>query len=758
MQGFGQMLRGFRQAGGLTQEGLAEAARLSAQAIGALERGERRFPRADTVDRLAEALGLPEEQRAELKRASSRRGQPRLVAVGPGRLPRQLPPAPGHFTGRTAEVEALVAQLTAGSGVPVVAIVGMGGVGKTAIAVEVGQRVADQFPDGLLYVDLRGFSPGRPITALAALEQLLVGVGVRAAEIPKSLAAASGLLRSVLAGRRMLLLLDNAATAQQVTPLLPGTAGCAVVVTSRVSLALLHAHVQVLAPLLMEEGLTLLRRVVGAQRVDADPVAAEALVDLCGRLPLALRIVGARLVSRPRRPLAQLVSKMADSRCRLDVLELDDVGVRASFAVSFEQLRRDSAGVDRDAARACALLALNHGPDLSTEAAARLLGVGDDSAERVLEHLADLHLVETGGPGIYRWHDLVRVYIEELVERLITPAEAAAALTRLAEFYVAAAWRAQVAMTPWSLRARWASPEWWAEGPRMDSPAEAFHWLDAHRPHLLATAEQVLRTPGVPDELVVRLSVGLFTYYHGKGHIYCWVAMTRLAVTAAENGTDPVALGLAMMDSGMATAVSDPADGAGIAQIRAGLAVLQEAESPAHVALCHLNLGELLDVAGDPYEAAHHVEQAVEIGARLGDVLCVGLDYLVLGGLYQRVGEHGKALDCYLRSATLSAQAEYPHGAARALHKLGSAHHDLGDVDEARKNLTKARDLFDQLGDTVGEAHTLTDLGRLLIDTGDLVSARFTLTQAMTLADQSQDTRTADAILDLFDRIDTAES
>jgi transcriptional regulator with XRE-family HTH domain len=292
----GALIRGHRLTAGLTQEALAERAGLSSQAVGALERGDRRFPHRETVTRLAEALRLTDDQHAGLVEAARRRGTPRRQAPGPPR-PRQLPPDIAHFTGRAEIVEAVCRGLECSDAVAVWAVAGMGGVGKTALSVHIGHRMAARFPDGQLFLDLRSTAALAPREAVG---QLLRALGATKEGDAADLDEAAARLRSVLAGRRTLLILDNAASVEQVAPLLPGTAGCAALITSRRTLDALpqarHVRLDVLSD---AESLALLAANAGQARVDAEPEAAARIVRYCAGLPLALRLAGARLAARP---------------------------------------------------------------------------------------------------------------------------------------------------------------------------------------------------------------------------------------------------------------------------------------------------------------------------------------------------------------------------------------------------------------------------------------------------------------------------
>ena len=462
------------------------------------------------------------------------------AAVGEdgGVRPSQLPLDVAHFVGRAELLGEIKRLLGDDQRVPVVALSGPPGVGKTALAVHAAHRLAERFPDGQLYVDLQGPTAGlRPLPPVEVLGRFLRALGAAPGAIPSDLAEASTMFRSRVAGRRLLMVLDNAADAAQVLPLLPASPGCGVVVTSRWTLSALegasHLRLAVLDP---GEALALLGRLADPQRLAAEPEAAAEVARWCGHLPLALRIAGARLAVRPAWPVAALAERLADAQHRLDELELPEVGVRASFAVSFAQLRASQDPLDRTAATAFELLGVLDGPDLGVPVAARLLKLPEETAERALELLVDAHLLETPAPGRYRLHDLLRVYARELASERHSEAERAAALSRALGYYTASAWQTLAVLSPGDRRLAHADDRWRKGGVEFADDTAALAWSEAERPNLLAAVQQAAATPGVPDEIATQLAHGLYGFFVVRGHQQDWVQANQVALGVARRG------------------------------------------------------------------------------------------------------------------------------------------------------------------------------------------------------------------------------
>ncbi|PWI45924.1 BTAD domain-containing putative transcriptional regulator [Streptomyces sp. ICBB 8177] len=449
---------------------------------------------ADTRRLLAEELGV--DPCAELNELHQRilRADPDLAAQPPGTedapaagsavRPAQLPAAVVDFTGRDAFVDELVEELsTADSGVMALsAVAGIGGVGKTTLAVHVAHAARDAFPDGQLYVDLQGQDarPSEPETVLASF---LRALGTPDAAIPEGLEDRAALYRSVLDGRRVLALLDNAHDAAQVRPLLPGTPGCAALITSRVRMVdLAGAHLVDLDVMSPEEALQLFTKIVGPERVLTERQAALDVVAACGFLPLAIRIAASRLATRRTWTVSVLARKLSDSRRRLDELKAGDLAVKATFELGYGQLAGHQA-------RAFRLLALPEGPDISLEAAAAVLDMDAYEAEELLETLVDISLLESAAPARYRYHDLLRLYARDRAEQDETPQDRRAALSRLLDFYLATAAGAYELENPGDRVLSHMAPTS-RSGLAFSSRAEGLEWLFSEASCVLATVRQ----------------------------------------------------------------------------------------------------------------------------------------------------------------------------------------------------------------------------------------------------------------------------
>ncbi|WP_053730848.1 ATP-binding protein, partial [Streptomyces sp. WM6378] len=435
--------------------------------------------------------------------------------------PAQLPPPIGDFTGRAAplkELTTLLREAGDAQAMGVAVLTGLGGAGKTALAITAAHRTRRSFPDGQLYADLRGNDPD-PADSADVLTHLLRAMGVPEGAIPDDAGQRGALYRSLLAGKRVLVLLDNAHDTAQIRPLLPGTPGSAVLVTSRTRIVgLPGARLLDVEAMTEQDALAMLETIVGGERVQAEPEAARQLVAACGRLPLAVRIAAARLTARSDWALADLTARLRDERHRLDELEADGLGVDAAFRLSYE-------GLDAAAARAFRLASAAAVPVFGRATAAALLGVDEYTAEDALEALVDAGLIEACGVDRYRFHDLVRIFARRVLDDSPDAAERPAAQRRLLDHVLATVRNAIRRLRPLSgVPDLLYAPQ--APGYRPADAEAARAWLQESHQLIRATAEQALGKGPWEDlgAAAVRPAVDLLT---GWAHLVLGTARRR---------------------------------------------------------------------------------------------------------------------------------------------------------------------------------------------------------------------------------------
>ena len=775
---FASLLRQLRTDAGLTQEGLAKAAQLSPRSVSDLERGINLTARRETARLLADALNLTGQARAEFEAAA--RGRPLANGVPESAVPaggiaaatRTLPRDVASFTGRELELGQLAsaAQDAVGSGgiVGICAIGGMAGVGKTAFAVHAAHQLAPRFPDGQIFLPLYGHTPGHlPVDPSDALVSLLLTAGVATTQIPVGLEERARLWRNHLAGKRLLLLLDDAAGHEQVRPLLPGTAGSLVLVTSRRHLTALEDTRTISLDMLPPaEAAELLIRLAGRSGQDPSDPSIGEITRSCGYLPLAIGMLARQLNHHPTWTAAALAADLAAVRDRLELMRAEDLSVAAAFDLSYRDLTEDQQRLFRH-------LGLQLGTDVDAYAAAALDGTSPDRARRQLDTLYDQYLLTEPARGRYRLHDLIREHA-----RVLATAEPAAdadrARGRLLDYYLHTARAASqhlIRRPPAGLPPVTGSRP--AYSPDLPTHQAAISWMHAERLNLHAAVgyAAVSHQP----RYVIAIAATMHGFLRVQGHWDQALTLHRAAITAARAAGDRIAEAGALADLGdaqylsvdySAAAVGLAAalglyraggDRLGEASVLSTLGVVQQStgDYPAAAAsqeqslelyrelgntrgeAVALNrLGRLRFAAGDYLAAAADEERALVLYRDVGDRLGEAGVLANLGGVRQATGDYPAAAVSIARALALHRDVGNRLGEANALEDLGGVQHAMGDYPAAAASLTEALAQYRDLGSRIGEARALNRLGAVYQRTGDYPAAVRSLSRALALHEE----------------------
>jgi DNA-binding SARP family transcriptional activator/tetratricopeptide (TPR) repeat protein len=638
----------------------------------------------------------------------------------PHPVPRQLPAPPPEFTGRNDEVATLCEALLHGRGghPPLVAVDGVAGVGKSALALHVGSRIASSFPDGQLYINLQGAAAGMlPLKPYEILSRWLRQLGVAGSDLPPQIEDAAALWRSLLADRQLLLVLDDAVSPEQIRTLLPSGPGCAALVTSRTVLSTLDCtrfvHLQ---PLTTPDAVTLLSRVVGEHRVSSDPAAVDEIVNLCEHLPLLLRIVSARLIARPSWSVRAIADRLRQEQRRLDELQVDNLSVRASLEVGLR-------GAGGDAIRVFPFLGLLGAPEFDLALAASLAGGTLPDTEAAMDRLVDARLVDSPLPNRFRMHDMIRLYARDQAAHQVTDTERQAALGRALAHYLSVAEQARLLLDP-------NEPGYLPIGPAPAHPAGfALHqqaaataWIDANAPYLPDVMAELAAQPELTAS-TARLALLAYPALAVRDH---WPEMIRLdtiAIRAAQRSDQPELEALARNHLGTAYGQTNQLD-EGLAEFRTALRLWEGLNDQHQMAKVLNNLGILARMRGDLIESVSCHERCITLFRGVGDRNNEARALQNLGLVERRLGRHANAVAACEQAVKIfrTLGDEYRLGLT-----LGDLAHCIRLAGRLRDSVAIYEDslrVVRQCGNRYGEAEQLWGLGEALHALGDIPTAR----------------------------------
>ncbi|GAB2974754.1 BTAD domain-containing putative transcriptional regulator [Saccharothrix stipae] len=662
---------------------------------------------------------------------------------GSGVMPRQLPGAPAMFVGREEYLAVLDRALTPADGAPgtdraavVSALGGAGGIGKTWLALHWAHRQVDQFPDGQLFVDLRGFSPDSPpLDPAVAVRGFLDALGVGPDRLPVGLDTQTALYRSLIAGRRMLIVLDNAATADQVIPLLPGTPTCMALITGRSSLASLierhgarHLQLDILS---LEEARALLTERLGEARVATEIEATDELIQLCGRYPLALSITARHAATYPTVPLAEFATELRE--LGLEVLDHDtdpSAGLPGVLSWSLRHLTPEQR-------QAFMLLGMAPGPDTGMSAAACLIGMSAARTRQVLRVLEDASLIDRRPHGRYAMHDLIRSYATTLAQDLPEPVRRAA-LERVVDFYLHTADAAARLVDPHTALTPLGPPTPDVRPHPLPDQRAALAWLDAEHPHLLAA--QHTAAAQHQHHTAWSLAWILTDFHRRRGHLHDDVAAWRAALDSAGHLSDPSTLIRTHRHLGAAQARLVRHDEA-IRHLHQALALAKQHHDTTQEAHTHHELVQAWEQRGDDRMALEHTRSALNLYRVLNNPVWEASTLNLLGWFTARLDDYETAREHCQAALALHRRHRNPDGEADTLDSLGYIEHHTGNHRQAVHHYHQALDLDRALGHTYQTANTLDSLGHPYSALGEHERARAVWREALELyREQGRDT------------------
>ena len=725
---FAGLLKRLRTEARLTQEDLAEASRVSTRSISDLERGINRSARRDTARLLADALNLIGVERATFEAAALRHAPGLSVLPGAqgtrrdaiAAATRTLPRDVASFTGREDELtqlmEAVQSALGAGGVVSIHAIGGMAGVGKTTFAVHAAHRLTSRFPDGQIFLPLHAHTAGqRPVDPAEALANLLVTVGVTAEQIPAGREARIGLWRSHLVGKRFLLILDDAAGHEQVQPLLPGTAGSLVLVTSRRHLTALDDAAAIsLDAMPPDEAAVLLIRLSGRSDVHPEDNAVREITRLCGYLPLAIGMLARQLHHHPGWTAEGLAGELAAARDRLQLMRTENLSVMAAFDLSYEDLAPRQQRLFRR-------LGLHPAPGIDGGAAAALDGISIADARRGLDELYDHYLVTEAVRGRYRMHDLIREHAR-LLAAADDPEECAAALGRLLDYYL------HVAMATGRHFKRTGYDDSSAWNPELATRDQAAAWLEAERGNLQAAVDYAAIRDW-PASVAIPIAIADFLRSHG--HWSQALALHRTGVVTARRTGDHHGQAVCLTNLGTIQRLTG--------DYRAAAANLAEAEElyrglgDRHgQASALLSLGVVHRLTVDYKTADRTLSEALELYENCHDQLGRADTLNELGVVRRLTRDYQAAAACHERALELNHHLGDRLGQADSLRYLGRVLEETSDYSAVSAKYAEALELYQDLDEPLGQAHTLNFLG-IAQQVTDYSAAEDTLAEALAL-------------------------
>jgi tetratricopeptide (TPR) repeat protein/DNA-binding XRE family transcriptional regulator len=777
---FAGLLRQLRMEAGLSQEELADAAGLGVRTVSDLERGVALTARKDTARLLADALNLTGAARASFEAVARGRAAPGVSpapdggAGGVAAATRALPRDIGSFTGRLPELRQLVG-VPAGASHPGVvsihAIGGMAGIGKTALAVHAAYQLAPRFPDGQIFLSLHGHTPGqRPVDPADALASLLLTAGVPAGQIPPGLEARMALWRDRLAGKQLLLLLDDAADSEQVRPLLPGSAGSLVLITSRRHLtALEDAQTLSLDTLPAGEAAELLVRLAARPGLDpGDPEAAK-ITRLCGYLPLAVGMLARQLHHHPAWTAADLAADLAAARDRLALLHAENLSVAAAFDLSYAELTPAQQRLFRR-------LGLHPGPDIDGYAAAALDGTGLAAGRRHLDALYDRYLIAEPTRGRFRFHDLIREHARAIAA-LDPPDENDAATGRLLDYYqhTAAVAQALIARQTRTTSVRTTRPLP-AAVPALAGREQALAWARAERANLLACLDDATHTG--QHVRVIALTAGLTDLLRQDGPWADAITRHTTAIEAARQTGDRLAEANARTDLGSVQYVTgdyaasiqvleaakdlyrDLGDRLGQANtvneigvvrystgnypgaaesLQAALGVYRDLGDRLGTAAALNHLGVVRLLTGDSSGATQALEESLRLSRELGNPVAQANPLIYLGMIRRMTGDLQGAIAALEEALNITRDIGEQRGQVNALNNLGEARRLAGDYRGAAEDLEEALSISRQIIDRRGQANALNNLGRVRRLNGDYAEAARALEEALDICGELGD-------------------